>query len=153
MGGALCLSPPKNAWKTFLVDQRCPFGRLSMMVIKHRICKNTITYAIYGISQVCKNFSFIMLMLAGAILEASELRGEPPLALHRSGLTWNHLPGGQVSSPGHSLSHSSWFPNEPGSPNSQLFAWLLLIQLVKEKSWARLGFSMDFVDFIFLQIF
>lgn len=75
-----------------------------MMVIKHRICKNTITYAIYWISQVCKDFSFIMFTRAGAILEASELRGEPPLAVHRLGLMWNHLPGGQLSSPGHSLS-------------------------------------------------
>lgn len=40
--------------------------------------------------------SFIMLMRAGAILEASELRGEPPLALHPLGLMWNHLSGGQV---------------------------------------------------------
>ena len=122
------------------------------MVIKHRICKNTITYAIYWISQVCKDFSFIMFTRAGAILEASELRGEPPLAVHRLGLMWNHLPGGQLSSPA-TASHNSWFPNELGTPNSQLFAWLLLIQLVKEKSWARLGFSMDFVDIIFLQIF
>lgn len=66
------------------------------MIIKHRICKNTVTDAIYGISQVCKNFSFTMLTRAGAILEASELRGEPPLALHRSGLVWNLLSGGQV---------------------------------------------------------
>ena len=28
--------------------------------------------------------------------EASELRGEPPLALHPLGLMWNHLSGGQV---------------------------------------------------------
>ena len=64
-----------------------------MMVIKHRICKNTITYAIYWISQVCKGFSFIMLTRAGAILEAPELTGEPPLAVHRSGPMWNPCPG------------------------------------------------------------
>lgn len=124
------------------------WGNLSLVDIKRRLSKYTVTCYFYRISQVCENFSPVHhAYVSQGPVGGSEHGRESSLALHPMWLTCNHLWG---KGKGWSLSNGSpliapFPPNELGTFHCQLFASVLPFQLAKENSQARLGFSMNFV--------
>lgn len=84
--GELCLS----LWrvpKTLIMNQRCSLGGLSSVVIKHRLCEKTVTYAVDWISHVWKTPLSSPSCLCEPVRVGSSRTGVCP------SLTWNHLWG------------------------------------------------------------
>lgn len=137
----LCLSLWRVS-KTLIMNQRCSLGQLSSVVIKHRLCKKTVTYAVDLISHVWKTS-----------LSSPSCWCEPVrVGRSRTGicpsLTWNHLWG---DSWGLKLSQSppqsSFSLSELGKPFiASSLPGCCHSSWPKKKSRARLGFSVDFID-------
>lgn len=148
--GELCPSLRRMP-KTLIMEQRCSVEGWRVMVVKHRLCKNAVTYLL--------DFSGVQKLLTISLC----LRELVPRGRWQNwelSLPWTLIPWGwhgtisrgQVGAKTKAPLIAPFLQMnlEPLTASS---AWVLPYQLVKDKPWARLGFSMDFINIILLQIF
>lgn len=140
-GGTLFLS----LWrvpKALVMNQRCTIGGPSLIVIKHGLCKNTITYSVGRISHVWKTSLSSLSCLCSPVLcgrlqdwDLSLPDMRPPLG-DSWGLKTSQNPP-----------QSSFSLNELGKPFlASSLPGCCRSSWPKQKSQARLGFSVDFID-------
>lgn len=134
--------------KTLVMNQRCTIGGPSLIVIKHGLCKNTVTYSVGRISHVWKTSLSGLSCLCSRVLcgrlqdwDLSLPDMGPPLG-DSWGLKTSQNPP-----------QSSFSLNELGKPFlASSLPGCCHSSWPKQKSRARLGFSVDFRHH-FLRIF